>query len=194
MHSFLGEEGSARTATTRAGNVIGGGDWAEDRIVPDCARAWSEGRPVHIRSPQATRPWQLVLEPLSGYLHLGAGLFQDKPGLDKEAFNFGPAADVNNTVGEVVDGLAEHWPGFERQLDRAGCGAQKECNLLKLCCDKSLAALDWKAVLDFPSTLRMTAEWYKAYYGGETDMYEFTMAQIGRYADLARKRGLAWTR
>lgn len=93
----------------RAGNVIGGGDWALDRIVPDCARAWAEGRAVQIRSPWATRPWQLVLEPLSGYLWLGARLLDngnapfDPRG---QAYNFGPAADVNNTVAEVVEALA----------------------------------------------------------------------------------------
>ena len=108
FQSFF-KEGPA-CATVRAGNVIGGGDWAQDRIVPDCARAWAEGRAVQIRSPWATRPWQLVLEPLSGYLWLGARLLDngnapfDPRG---QAYNFGPAADVNNTVAEVV----EPWPG-----------------------------------------------------------------------------------
>ena len=184
-------------ATVRAGNVIGGGDWAEDRIVPDCARAWAKGEAVTIRSPWATRPWQHVLEPLSGYLWLGARLFAGNslPGLplDKEAFNFGPAADVNNTVAEVVDALAGHWPDFKSAMDRAAAAGRKECTLLKLSCDKALAHLNWKAALTFPETIAYTAEWYKAYYGGKSDMFELTMGQIKDYAAAAATRGNAWT-
>ena len=183
-------------ATVRAGNVIGGGDWAEDRIVPDCARAWSAGEAVTIRSPWATRPWQHVLEPLSGYLWLGAGLFSGKAQaglpLDKEAFNFGPAADVNNTVAEVVDALAAYWPGFKSVMDREGCAGRKECTLLKLSCDKALAHLGWKATLTFPQTIAYTAEWYKGYYGGEKDMFDLTMKQIESYAGQAKSGGNAW--
>ncbi len=183
-------------ATVRAGNVIGGGDWAEDRIVPDCARAWSAGQAVNIRSPWATRPWQHVLEPLSGYLWLGARLFSGKeqPGLplNKEAFNFGPAADVNNTVAEVVDALAAYWPGFTSAMDREGCAGRKECTLLKLSCDKALAHLGWKATLTFPQTIAYTAQWYKAYYGGKADMFDLTMEQIESYAGQAKNGGNTW--
>ena len=185
-------------ATVRAGNVIGGGDWAEDRIVPDCARAWSAGEPVTIRSPWATRPWQHVLEPLSGYLWLGARLFsgQTTAGLplNKEAFNFGPAADVNNTVAEVADALAAHWPGFESVMDRAAEAGRKECTLLKLSCDKALAHLGWKATLNFAETIAYTAGWYKAYYGRKADMFDLTMGQIADYAGAAKDRGNAWAR
>jgi len=159
-------------ATVRAGNVIGGGDWAQDRIVPDCARAWHDGRAVQIRSPWATRPWQLVLEPLSGYLWLGARLLGRGTGPvapHGQAYNFGPAADVNNTVAEVVQALARHWPGFRSEMDNAGQADMKECTLLKLCCDKALAHLGWKATLDFEETIRYTAEWYHRFYrGGES--------------------------
>ena len=184
-------------ATVRAGNVIGGGDWAEDRIVPDCARAWAKGEAVTIRSPWATRPWQHVLEPLSGYLWLGARLFAGSalPGLplDKEAFNFGPAADVNNTVAEMVDALAGHWPDFKSAMDRSTAAGRKECTLLKLSCDKALAHLNWKATLTFPETIAYTAGWYKAYYGGKADMFELTMGQIKDYAQSAKARGNIWT-
>lgn len=189
-------------ATTRAGNVIGGGDWAADRIVPDCARAWAEGNPVRIRSPWATRPWQHVLEPLSGYLWLGAELFagrQEPFPLSGEAYNFGPAADVNNTVAEVVDALAVHWPGFSGVMDREGQAGRKECTLLKLCCDKALACLRWKATLTFEETIRYTAEWYRAFYRPEgskvpQDMLAFTLGQIAAYVTVAEHRGLAWTK
>ncbi len=147
-------------ATTRAGNVIGGGDWALDRIVPDCARAWSSGQAVQIRSPWATRPWQLVLEPLSGYLWLGAYLLGAQSGpfpVRGEAYNFGPAADVNNTVAEVVEALAAYWPGFRSEMDTSGHAGMKECTLLKLSCDKALAHLNWKATLTFDETISYTA-------------------------------------
>ena len=205
FHSFFLNGNGPRSATTRAGNVIGGGDWAEARIVPDCARAWAAGKPVEIRSPHATRPWQHVLEPLSGYLWLGAQLFTNAQGpfpLSGEAFNFGPAADVNNTVAEIVDALALHWPGFTSLMDSSGAAGLKECTLLKLCCDKALAALNWKACMTFDETLRLTAEWYKAYYsrtpglaeGSVPDMSRTTRLQIDEYSCLARTRGLAWAR
>jgi CDP-glucose 4,6-dehydratase len=185
-------------ATTRAGNVIGGGDWALDRIVPDCARAWSEGKPAQIRNPRATRPWQHVLEPLSGYLWLGArlaGEYQDIFPLAGEAYNFGPAADVNNTVAEVADTLALHWPGFRCNMDRAGTPEMKECTLLKLCCDKALAYLGWKATLDFEESIRYTAEWYRAFYAADRpDMRAFTLGQISAFAVAAEARGLPWAK
>lgn len=194
-------------ATVRAGNVIGGGDWAEDRIVPDCARAWAAHRPVAIRSPWATRPWQHVLEPLSGYLWLGARLLDNDAGLAHgakaafeprgQSYNFGPAADVNNTVAEVVEALALHWPGFKSEMDAAGHAGRKESTLLKLCCDKALAELAWKATLDFEETIRYTAEWYARYYeGGEGKgaMWDYTQGQITAYAGKAAHRGLLWAR
>ena len=207
FQSFF-REGPA-CATVRAGNVIGGGDWALDRIVPDCARAWAEGRAVQIRSPWATRPWQLVLEPLSGYLWLGARLL-DSNGTDGattglpfdprgQAYNFGPAADVNNTVAEVVQALARHWPGFEHQTDAAGQAGMKECTLLKLCCDKALAHLGWKATLNFDETIRYTAEWYHRFYRGRDDrtppdMLDFSLGQIAAYTNAAEQRGQVWVR
>ena len=185
-------------ATTRAGNVIGGGDWALDRIVPDCARAWSAGDAIQIRSPQATRPWQHVLEPLSGYLWLGArlvGAAQGRCTLTGEAYNFGPAADVNNTVADVVDALALHWPGFRSAMQNRDCAPEmRECTLLKLCCDKALACLGWKATLDFEECIRYTAEWYRAYYApNRPDMLAFTLGQISAYTAAAEARGLPWT-
>lgn len=190
-------------ATVRAGNVIGGGDWALDRIVPDCARAWAANRPVQIRSPHATRPWQLVLEPLSGYLWLGALLLMgpekaQRPfPLPGEAYNFGPAADVNNSVAEVVKALSVYWPGFTSEMDLNGQAGRKECTLLKLCCDKSLAYLGWKATLTFDETIRYTAEWYSRYYRGggkESSMLDFTLGQIRAYAEAAEGRGQIWVK
>ncbi len=196
--SFFAASGPA-CATVRAGNVIGGGDWALDRIVPDCARAWAAGEAVKIRSPRATRPWQLVLEPLSGYLWLAALLFEGGAGrpfpLSGEAYNFGPAADVNNPVSDVVSSLARHWTGFASEMDMSGALERRECTLLKLCCDKALAYLGWKATLDFNETIRYTAEWYQRYYRGggrEEGMLAFTLGQIAAYTNAAAMRHQAW--
>ena len=133
-HSFL-QHGPTRVATTRAGNVIGGGDWADDRIVPDCIRAWSAGRPVAVRSPQATRPWQHVLEPLSAYLWLGARLFATQPGLSGEAFNFGPDGNVDQTVAQLIEAMAARWPGVSWEVPQGFEQGGHEAKLLKLSCE-----------------------------------------------------------
>ncbi len=199
FHSFFASAGPA-CATVRAGNVIGGGDWALDRIVPDCARAWAAGDRVRIRSPHATRPWQLVLEPLSGYLWLGALLYEGGLygpfRLSGEAYNFGPAADVNNPVSDVVRGLTRHWPDFDSEMDMRSQAELKECTLLKLCCDKALAHMGWKATLDFEETIRYTAEWYMRYYrgnGAQDDMLSFSLGQIAAYTNAAAMRSQVWT-
>jgi CDP-glucose 4,6-dehydratase len=197
----------ARMATVRAGNVIGGGDWAEDRIVPDCARAFAAGQAVTLRNPQATRPWQHVLEPLSGYLWLGAKLLREAQGdagadaksCHGESFNFGPPVDVNATVREVAEALAAHWPGF-RVTSAPEASGKHESTLLKLCCDKALACLDWKPTLNLAESLRLTAEWYREYYSlsgkadSADDMRMLTARQIAAYTHTATERGLAWTR
>ena len=196
--SFFAHNGPA-CATVRAGNVIGGGDWALDRIVPDCARAWAKGEAVRIRSPHATRPWQLVLEPLSGYLWLGALLCEKDASrpfeLSGEAYNFGPGAEVNNPVSDVVRGLARHWQGFASEMDESEQVTRKECTLLKLCCDKALAYLGWKATLNFEETIRYTAEWYQRYYRGggrDESMLSYTLGQISAYANAAAMRDQVW--
>lgn len=189
-------QNGAACATVRAGNVIGGGDWARDRIVPDCARAWFEGNAVRIRNPKATRPWQHVLEPLSGYLWLGARLFGNDAASPYDprgqSYNFGPPGDAVYPVGEVAQALARHWPGFKYEIDSAGPGEMKESGLLKLCCDKALAELDWKAVLDFDETIRYTAEWYARFKADRIGMWDFSLGQIAAYVNAARNRGLKW--
>lgn len=187
----------ASCATVRAGNVIGGGDWARDRILPDCARAWAKGEPVRVRNPRATRPWQHVLEPLSGYLWLAARLLDadlGKNGCDPRglAYNFGPPANADYTVGQVADALAALWPGFSWTTDAGDARGKKESGLLKLCCDRALTELDWQATLDIDETLRYTAAWYAAYYSGAADMADFTNKQIADYELRARGRGLLW--
>jgi CDP-glucose 4,6-dehydratase len=191
FYSFL-RDTPTRIATTRAGNVIGGGDWADDRIVPDCIRAWSNGKGVDVRSPQATRPWQHVLEPLSGYLLLGARLWQKTEGLNGEAFNFGPDAHVNQTVGELLDAMAARWPGVSWQVPEGFEQGGHEAKLLKLSCDKVLFHLRWRAVLQFQETVEFTVDWYRSWHDSDQDIQDYTVNQIERYCQLAQARDLVW--
>lgn len=194
IHSFFkNREGATAIATARAGNVIGGGDWAADRIVPDCVRAWTEGRPVVMRNPQSTRPWQHVLEPLSGYLSLGSHLLERDPATMWESYNFGPDATVNQTVKALISSLAEGWQGLRFELDPEGLAGRPEARLLKLCCDKALADLSWRPVLTFSETVGFTRDWYQRHRAqGWSGMREFTLDQIRDYAGKAASRGLPW--
>jgi len=180
-----------RIASARAGNVIGGGDWSEDRIVPDCVKAWSKKDIVSLRSPHSTRPWQHVLEPLSGYVCLAAELSQN-PELHGEPFNFGPQAQQNHSVLELVEEMARHWDQVRWQDMSKSTSGPYESGLLKLNCDKALHHLDWYASMGFQDTVRMTAEWYKAYYQEPAKIAAITSDQIAFYTAFARNRGLTW--
>lgn len=192
-HSFFKSGHPVRLGIGRAGNVIGGGDWANDRIVADCVRAWSENRKVEIRSPNATRPWQHVLEPLSGYLTLGGTLAGD-PSMHGEAFNFGPRAEQNHTVVQLLGELARQW-GFEDENDAfeiTGNIPFHEAGLLKLNCDKALFYLKWESNLSYEETVRLVAEWYTTEAHQSQEMYAATERQIEQYEKLAAKRGRVW--
>lgn len=193
IKSFFSKDGTTKIATARAGNVIGGGDWAADRIVPDYVSTFSKGEDLEIRNPYATRPWQHVLEPLSGYLWLCANLLQDNKNVGGESFNFGPLSEVNRTVEELIKEFVKTWGNGQWHV-RSNNETKKESTLLKLNCDKTLYYLKWHAVLSFEETVKMTAEWYKAYYNGEKDMFGFTTKQIEDYTYLAQKQGLVWAR
>jgi CDP-glucose 4,6-dehydratase len=145
-------------ATARAGNVIGGGDWAADRIVPDAMRACAAADLLALRHPRATRPWQHVLEPLSGYLQLAEGLWQ-QPQLHAEAWNFGPLREANRSVAELVEALHQHWPGQWRDLSDPA--APHEAGLLHLVIDKAADRLGWQPRWDFATTVARTAGWYR---------------------------------
>lgn len=193
MESFFREKGPC-VATTRAGNVIGGGDWALDRVVPDCIRAWSNGEKVVIRNPHATRPWQHVLEPLSGYLVLGQKLLQGVTEVKNESFNFGPSAKVNQSVGDLIADMARYWPGAEWKFEQEIDPGKPESTLLKLNCDKALQLLNWNSVLNFSETIRMTGEWYQVFYSQESpSVSETTSRQIEEYTHLATQSNLVWT-
>lgn len=190
--SFYPKDGLVRIAVGRAGNVIGGGDWASDRIVPDCVRAWSRGDNVELRNPSATRPWQHVLEPLSGYLNLAMALHCDH-NLHGEPFNFGPQASQNHSVGELVTAMTQYWDKVRWKDMSSQYDGPYESSLLKLNCDKALHTLGWQAVWGFDETVRETALWYSEYYKNpEKSIRDFSVNQISTYINDARKRGLSW--
>jgi CDP-glucose 4,6-dehydratase len=193
---FAKPDSNIKLASVRAGNVIGGGDWAVNRIVPDCVRAWSQQQPVRIRSPRATRPWQHVLEPLGGYLRTAQALAENPAPVHGEAFNFGPDANQNHSVQVLLEAISKHWD-FKQDGDHFNIDANPtfhEAGLLKLNCDKALFHLQWRPVMEFEQTSLFTGAWYNQYYNGkDIDMYAFTMEQIGEYVNLARQKALLWT-
>ena len=194
---FSPKENNVRLATTRAGNVIGGGDWAEDRIVADCMRAWSCGQKVDIRSPQSTRPWQHVLEPLSGYLALGQAL-SERPELHGESFNFGPNADQNKTVKQLLEDLSGYWNFEDPTLSYNVIEniSFHEAGLLKLNCDKALFHLKWEPTLMYQDTIKFVSQWYYDFYNNNNNqkMQTVTMEQIESYQRKAIEKGLQWCR
>ncbi len=193
-HSFYKDQSHpVKIAAARAGNVIGGGDWAANRIIADCIRAWSEGRPVEVRSPSATRPWQHVLEPLSGYLSLAERL--SRAGRHSgEAFNFGPRSEQNRTVVEVLEELSRIW-GFASAADAfivTGSSNFHEALLLKLNCDKALLELGWEASLSYGECIRLTGEWYRNVLREDRPAFVCAAEQIDEYVAFARERGRSW--
>ena len=195
LHSFFQNDHPVRLGIGRAGNVIGGGDWANSRIVADCMRSWSAGRTVEIRNPHATRPWQHVLEPLSGYLALGQALAIQKR-LHGEAFNFGPRAEQNHTVANLLEDLSRYW-GFGKSDEPYRVSANiafHEAGLLKLNCDKALSYLKWESNLSYAETIGLVGDWYSGYYRAHADMYSLTLEQIAVYEHLGIERGRIWSK
>ena len=182
-------------ATARAGNVIGGGDWAADRIVPDCIRALRAGRAIPVRNQTATRPWQHVLEPLSGYLWLAAVLAN--PSLARHdlrrataAFNFGPGHESNRTVLDLVTEILRHWPG--EWSDQSDPRAVHEAGLLQLSTDKAHSFLGWAPVWDFRAAIAQTIGWYRETDAAPDAAPALTTAQTAAYCARARELGVAW--
>jgi CDP-glucose 4,6-dehydratase len=187
VKSFFPRDGNVRIAISRAGNVIGGGDWAANRIVPDCVRSWSTDKTADLRNPKATRPWQHVLEPLSGYLMLASAL-RGHEKFHGEPFNFGPPAHQNHTVLELVKAMAQYWDKVQWNDISESDDGPYESGLLKLNCDKALHQLHWKAVLNFNETVEMTTEWYRSYYNQAEKASDITKKQIQKYTQLWEKR------
>jgi CDP-glucose 4,6-dehydratase len=190
---FSGPKPVVKLASARAGNVIGGGDWAADRIIPDCIRGLCSGEAIPVRNKLATRPWQHVLEPLSGYLWLGACLEDARraalPANLCCPFNFGPALDSNRTVEELVREILVHWPGHWQ--DRSDPGAVHEAKLLNLTIDKAHHLLGWAPVWSFGETVRQTVSWYRQVSEG-ADPAVLTSRQILEYSAAGKAVGRSW--
>lgn len=184
--SFFQEAGAACVATARAGNVIGGGDWSDDRLVPDLVRAASTGGVLSVRSPDARRPWQHVLDSLSGYLRLGQCLLEG--GADfAQAWNFGPDMAANRSVAEVLGGLSRHWDGL--RWASTDMPQPHEARLLYLDSAKARARLGWQTPWSLDDTLRATATWYRAFL----DHRRVPSAeQLAEYIGAARAKGIPW--
>jgi len=194
-NSFIKSKSNIRLGVARAGNVIGGGDWSADRIVVDSIKAFSTNISVEIRSPKATRPWQHVLEPLSGYLVLAQILYESNE-QNGGAFNFGPKAELTKTVLQLVQDLANQW-GLkgDAKVKVTGQVPFEEAKLLKLNCDKALAYLNWHSTLHYEQTVELISNWYKAFYNNkDEDMLSLTMDQIKYYIIEAERQELNWTK
>lgn len=182
-----------KICSVRAGNVIGGGDYAKDRIIVDCIKKWRKGEKVYLRSPNATRPWQHVLEPLSGYLKL-ASVLCNSTEMNGESFNFGPSADQNKSVLSLIKELSKTWPNLNEKkfTIENNSFSFKEAGLLKLNCDKAASYLNWSPTLDYVSCVKMVGDWYFAETEGEIDMYTFTKDQIQNYISVATHKEIDW--
>jgi CDP-glucose 4,6-dehydratase len=184
--SFFNTPSSPLLATARAGNVIGGGDWSEDRLIPDLVRSIEAGKSLEIRSPLATRPWQHVLECLSGYLMLGQQLLERNASC-AEAWNFGPDRDGNRQVQQVLAELKTNWSNVK--WNSSDTPQPHEAQLLHLDSGKAREKLFWHPVWTFDEGVAATAEWYRAWLG-RSDV--ISREQLHRYTKLAKDRGLAW--
>lgn len=181
--SFFGASSPVALGSARAGNVIGGGDWAADRLVPDIMRAIEAGRPVQIRCPRSIRPWQHVLEPLSGYIQLAERLFTDG-GAFAQGWNFGPSDSDAKPVQWIVEQIINEWgDGATYEIDETGA-THHEARYLKLDCSKASALLGWTPRWDLTTTLARICEWHKAMRDGH-DMHAVTTSQIDAFEKAA---------
>jgi CDP-glucose 4,6-dehydratase len=183
--SFLQNNNSFALASARAGNVIGGGDWALDRLIPDCAKSISMNKIIIIRNPNSVRPWQFVLEPLSGYLILGKNLLEHRSKYS-EGYNFGPNEHCHLKVIKVAEKFIEFWGKGDIIIEKSD--NLHEANLLKLNISKAETDLGWKTVYTINQTIQETAEWYKCFYNNE-QMFDFSLKQINEYTRNCNRNG-----
>jgi CDP-glucose 4,6-dehydratase len=183
-NSFFGKNDTVTLGSARAGNVVGGGDWSEDRLIPDCIRAFEQGQPVSIRYPDAVRPWQHVLEPLYGYMRLAEEMFENGRAF-AEAWNFGPGEDDVRPVGWVVDRVCSYWGSDARWITTGG-KQPHEAGSLRIDSSKARARLQWHPLLNLDTVLRWTIDWYRRHASG--DALLATHEQIDRYEALALQK------
>ena len=192
-NSFFSNGNLTRIATVRAGNVIGGGDWAEDRLIPDSIRALMKNQSVGIRNPNAKRPWQYVLESISGMLWLAAKMFEE----DKfnEAWNFGPDISSDSLqVEDIVKRTIKNWDSKSTIKMQNNSDILHESESLLLDSSKANQRLGWKNVYSIDQVLSETVEWYKTYHENNKDMKQFTISQIKNYISFAQQNNLIWAK
>ena len=188
------DEHGVGVASARAGNVLGGGDWSTDRLLPDCVRALVDDEPISVRNPDAIRPWQHVLEPLSGYLWLGARLCEE-PGRYAGAWNFGPDAAGHVSVRDVVRLVCEEWEGNSGDTLAAGQDqAPHEAAFLKLDCSKAAGLLNWRPIWTFRECIQQTTSWYRCYYDSVFDAAAYSQLQVRAFVRAAQEASTAWAK
>ena len=170
-------------ATARAGNVVGGGDYSLNRIVPDCIKSWKKNKVVYLRNPQSTRPWQFVLEPLRGYMQLAYELNISKK-LNGESFNFGPDENQEKSVLNLVNEFSKNWKQAKWRVKKNNF--YNESGLLKLNCEKAKKLLNWKPVLDFKKTVYFTSSWYQQVSTNKKLNYLMSVKQIEEYENFTK--------
>tara|TARA_B100000029_G_scaffold513343_1_gene612646 strand:- start:1169 stop:2245 length:1077 start_codon:yes stop_codon:yes gene_type:complete len=185
FNSYLKNKKNVFLGVARAGNVIGGGDWSKDRLIPDCIRAWAKKRKAIIRNPKSTRPWQHVLEAVWGYIFFAAKLNSSNR-LNGQAFNFGPNTKKNFKVIELIKMMQKHWPSIKYSTPHKKTKKFHESSLLKLNCNKAKTFLKWRAVLNFEETITMTAQWYKNFY--KNKIHTTSIEQIEKYNKIFIRR------
>lgn len=193
--AFPKDAATRRLATARAGNVIGGGDWAEDRLIPDMVRALHREEPIFLRRPKAQRPWQHVLEPLSGYIALGAALLDDQDGA-ASAWNFGPMDLEPLTVSDIAHQFVKSW-GHGSIIAAQDDAGPHEAHYLKLDSSKAVAELGWQPMLNAQERLQWTVDWYKCWQNAPQDIWDYTKKQIQLAEERIRLRnrfGEIWAR
>jgi len=188
--SFFGADSHVALSSVRAGNVIGGGDWALDRIVPDCVRALHAGTPIVVRNPEAIRPWQHVLEPLSGYLHLGSRMLAAGHDYDGP-WNFGPEEQGTVPVRRVADAMVAAWGSGAWGSPEQSSAAPHEATLLSLDITKAREQLGWRPLYDVDTTINATARWYASRHEG-ADIRAITDEDIAAYVAAGVRTDSVW--
>ena len=187
LKSFLYNRKNLRIGIARAGNVLGGGDWSNNRLIPDCMKSWSKNKTVILRSPNSTRPWQHVLEAIYGYLILAINL-RIKPKINGEAFNFGPSNKKIRTVISVINVIKKNWTYVKFKKKKNTQNSQYESTLLKLNSNKAKKILKWKSILTFDESIVMITDWYKNFYNKRDKRKDLTYSQILTFEKLLKKR------
>lgn len=186
INSYFNKKNSHSVCIARAGNVIGGGDWSDDRIIPDCIKSWSKNKVAIVRNPNSTRPWQHVLEAVGGYLILASKLKKNKK-LHSNAFNFGPSKKNNYKVIDLIKNIKKNWKNI-RYKNLQSKKNLFESKLLKLNSQKAYKLIKWRSILNFNETTKLVSEWYKNYYFSKMSPKEISLGQIMFYQRLLRER------